>query len=84
MTPGWILPIYPLLLVGPIAGALAPKLPQQQAFGVLIAGVAFQGIGFLVSSLPPVHSLLNHVANINEGKDSIDDLLCLYIPPHDE
>ncbi|EMC93090.1 hypothetical protein BAUCODRAFT_46942, partial [Baudoinia panamericana UAMH 10762] len=50
MTPVWIFPAYPLLIIGPHAGVLASKLPAgPKALDVIIGGFVFQGIGFLVS-----------------------------------
>lgn len=49
MTPVWIFPAYPLLVIGPHAGVLAPKLPPKEALQVIVGGVIFQGIGFMVS-----------------------------------
>ncbi|KAF2871884.1 voltage-dependent anion channel-domain-containing protein [Massariosphaeria phaeospora] len=50
MTPVWIFPAYPLLIIGPHAGNLAPKITSpNHALLILISGFTFQGIGFLVS-----------------------------------
>ena len=49
MTPIWIFPAYPLLITGPFASVLAPKLPAIEALQVIVGGVIFQGIGFMVS-----------------------------------
>ncbi|KAJ5550946.1 C4-dicarboxylate/malic acid transporter, partial [Penicillium sp. DV-2018c] len=49
MTPIWILPAYPLLLIGPIAGALCAKLTPPRSLPTILVGFAIQGIGFLVS-----------------------------------
>ncbi|OJD39920.1 c4-dicarboxylate malic acid transporter [Diplodia corticola] len=49
MTPVWIFPAYPLLIVGPHAGSLAKKLAEDRALEVIIGGVILQGIGFMVS-----------------------------------
>ncbi|KAF2200927.1 hypothetical protein GQ43DRAFT_54313 [Delitschia confertaspora ATCC 74209] len=49
MTPVWIFPAYPLLIVGPHAGNLAAKLAPERAIDVIISGYIIQGIGFLVS-----------------------------------
>lgn len=49
MTPVWIFPAYPLLVIGPHASVLAPKLPPNEALQVIVGGVIFQGIGFMVS-----------------------------------
>jgi tellurite resistance protein TehA-like permease len=49
MNPLWIFPIYPLLLTGPMAGAVAPSQSQSHALIMGIAGFAFQGIGFMIA-----------------------------------
>ncbi|KAI9895058.1 MAG: hypothetical protein M1814_000283 [Vezdaea aestivalis] len=51
MTPVWIFPAYPLLIVGPHAGLLTATLPQKQCLPVIIGGVALQGTGFMVSMM---------------------------------
>ena len=53
MTPVWIFPAYPLLIVGPHAGNLATKLVEMgrptAALDIIIGGFTIQGIGFMVS-----------------------------------
>ena len=50
MTPIWIFPAYPLLIIGTHAGNLSARLPSpQSALRVIIGGFTIQGIGFLVS-----------------------------------
>jgi tellurite resistance protein TehA-like permease len=50
MTPVWIFPAYPLLIIGPHAGNLAPKISDPyKALNVILSGYVIQGIGFLVS-----------------------------------
>lgn len=50
MTPIWIFPAYPMLIIGPHAGTLAPKLSDPEtALQILLGGYIVQGIGFLVS-----------------------------------
>ncbi|KAJ5543144.1 hypothetical protein N7461_009147 [Penicillium sp. DV-2018c] len=49
MTPIWIFPAYPMLIIGPHAGILASKLDPSQSLPVIIGGVTIQGVGFLVS-----------------------------------
>ncbi|QIW95727.1 hypothetical protein AMS68_001245 [Peltaster fructicola] len=49
MTPVWIFPAYPLLIIGPHAGTIASRLSGTQAVDVIIGGFVFQGIGFMVS-----------------------------------
>jgi len=49
MTPIWIFPAYPLLIIGPHASVLASVSSGINALDVIIGGFVFQGIGFLVS-----------------------------------
>ena len=49
MTPVWIFPAYPLLIIGPHAGVLSIALSQKKAFSIIVGGFTLQGIGFMVS-----------------------------------
>lgn len=50
MTPIWIFPAYPLLIIGPHAGNLSARIDNpSHALTVIIGGFTIQGIGFLVS-----------------------------------
>ncbi|KAF2793958.1 hypothetical protein K505DRAFT_407777 [Melanomma pulvis-pyrius CBS 109.77] len=50
MTPVWIFPAYPLLIIGPHAGILAPKISNpNKALNIILSGYVIQGIGFMVS-----------------------------------
>lgn len=49
MTPIWIFPAYPLLIIGPHAGVLSATLRPARALDIIVGGVTLQGIGFLVS-----------------------------------
>jgi tellurite resistance protein TehA-like permease len=49
MTPLWIFPAYPLLIIGPHAGVLSAHIDGTRALEIIVAGWIFQGIGFLVS-----------------------------------
>ncbi|KAL2434857.1 Malic acid transport protein [Exophiala dermatitidis] len=50
MTPIWIFPAYPLLIIGPHAANLSQQaLSPHQAIRVIVGGFTIQGIGFLVS-----------------------------------
>jgi C4-dicarboxylate transporter/malic acid transport protein len=50
MTPIWIFPVYPLLIIGPHASELSARLADpHQALQVIVGGFTIQGIGFLVS-----------------------------------
>ncbi|KAL8996744.1 MAG: hypothetical protein Q9169_003815 [Polycauliona sp. 2 TL-2023] len=51
MTPAWLLPIYPLLVTGPMAAVLIQHQPHASASPMWIAGIAGQGLGFMVTIL---------------------------------
>ena len=47
--PAWIFPIYPLLVVGPMAGAMIPSQSEEAGWKMWIAGVCLQGLGWIVA-----------------------------------
>ncbi|KMK58016.1 C4-dicarboxylate/malic acid transporter, putative [Aspergillus fumigatus Z5] len=49
MTPIWIFPAYPMLIIGPHAGILSAKLEPSRALPIIIGGTTIQGIGLLVT-----------------------------------
>ena len=50
MTPIWIFPAYPLLIIGPHAAQLSSQnLSPHSSLQVIVGGFTIQGIGFLVS-----------------------------------
>ncbi|KAL1838053.1 hypothetical protein VTJ49DRAFT_3101 [Mycothermus thermophilus] len=50
MTPAWILPVFPVMLAGTLAGTCATELPDpRQAVAIMAAGLAAQGTGWAVS-----------------------------------
>ncbi|PMD44742.1 hypothetical protein L207DRAFT_552816 [Hyaloscypha variabilis F] len=49
VLPGWVLPIFPAMLVGTLASAIAKTQPASQALPILVAGLAYQGLGFFVA-----------------------------------
>lgn len=51
IMPTWIFPIYPFLVIGPLAAVIIPQQPPQSAFNIFIGGVMFQGLGWCVSML---------------------------------
>lgn len=55
MTPVWIFPAYPLLLVGPFAGALSVAFTDTPSpnhrLHILVSGLVCQGLGFLLSCM---------------------------------
>lgn len=51
MTPAWDLPIFPVMLSGTIASIGAPYQPTHHAVPMIVAGVAGQGLGMIISLL---------------------------------
>lgn len=49
MTPIWIFPAYPLLIIGPHGAVLSQNMDQRRAFAIIVGGFTLQGIGFMVS-----------------------------------
>lgn len=49
MTPIWIFPAYPMLIIGPHAGVLSAHLNPSESLTIIIGGFTIQGVGFLVS-----------------------------------
>ncbi|KAF2732386.1 hypothetical protein EJ04DRAFT_338831 [Polyplosphaeria fusca] len=47
--PAWIFPIYPLLVVGPMAGAMIPSQPREAGWEMWVAAVSLQGIAWVVA-----------------------------------
>ena len=51
MTPAWILPVFPIMLAGPIASSVVALQDTEQGIPIIVAGVAAQGLGFTISIL---------------------------------
>ncbi|CAF9930802.1 MAG: hypothetical protein GOMPHAMPRED_005742 [Gomphillus americanus] len=51
MTPAWILPVFPIMLTGTFAGTIASVLAPGRHITVLLAGITFQGLGWMISFL---------------------------------
>ena len=49
MTPIWIFPAYPLLIMAPHTATLANKLAPGEALSIIVGGFTLQGVGFLVA-----------------------------------
>lgn len=50
-VPAWIFPIYPLLVVGTLAGTILPSQPESASWKIFIGGIVFQGVSWLISFL---------------------------------
>lgn len=51
MTPTWLLPIFPCMLVGTLASTIAPLQEPSRAMTVCVAGITAQGLGWTVACL---------------------------------
>ncbi|KAI9640016.1 hypothetical protein NHQ30_011578 [Ciborinia camelliae] len=49
VLPGWVLPIFPAMLVGTLASAIAKTQPVESAAQMLVAGLTYQGLGMMVA-----------------------------------
>ncbi|KAE9378482.1 hypothetical protein N431DRAFT_501109 [Stipitochalara longipes BDJ] len=49
VLPGWVLPIFPAMLVGTLASAIAKTQPAEHALPILVAGLSYQGLSFFVA-----------------------------------
>ncbi|KAH6666733.1 voltage-dependent anion channel [Halenospora varia] len=49
VLPGWVLPIFPAMLVGTLASAIAKTQPAEHALPMLVAGLSYQGLGMIMS-----------------------------------
>jgi C4-dicarboxylate transporter/malic acid transport protein len=50
-VPAWIFPIYPLLVVGTLAGTILPSQPETPSWKIFVGAVLFQGLAWVVSFL---------------------------------
>ena len=51
VLPGWVLPIFPAMLVGTLASAISKFQPAHRALPMLVAGLAYQGLGMMVAMM---------------------------------
>ncbi|RKF61730.1 Malic acid transport protein [Erysiphe neolycopersici] len=49
VLPGWVLPIFPPMLVGTLASAIARLQEAEDALPILVAGLSYQGLGMMVA-----------------------------------
>jgi C4-dicarboxylate transporter/malic acid transport protein len=47
--PAWVFPVYPFLVVGPLAGVLLQTQPEGSGLTIWIAAVMFQGLGWTIA-----------------------------------
>lgn len=50
-VPAWIFPIYPLLVVGPLAGTILPAQPPAASWKIFASAIMFKGLAWAVSFL---------------------------------
>lgn len=51
VLPGWVLPMFPAMLVGTLASAIAKTQTAEQALPMLVAGLSYQGLGMMVAMM---------------------------------
>lgn len=49
MSPGWLLPTFSAMLTGTLASFACRSQPPDQQLPIVVAGIAFQGLGFMMS-----------------------------------
>lgn len=77
MNPAWFLLIFNTMLTGTVASAIASSQPPVQRLPILVAGIAFQGYGFLMSMV----LLTIFFSNLMEhGLPPADQLPGLFMP----
>ena len=47
--PALVFPVYPFLVIGPLAASILPSQPQKATLPIFIGGVLFQGLGWVVA-----------------------------------
>ncbi len=63
MTPAWILPIFPILFGAVLAGIVASDQPPMSALTVIIGGITYIGLGWMIAFLMYavfLHRLMQH------------------------
>ncbi|KAF2165574.1 hypothetical protein M409DRAFT_23870 [Zasmidium cellare ATCC 36951] len=63
MTPAWLLPVLPVILVGVCAGSVANYVTTHEAYSILTAGLFCSSMGFLLSL--PMAAIYLHRLFIN-------------------
>ncbi|TKA52213.1 hypothetical protein B0A55_12829, partial [Friedmanniomyces simplex] len=48
-VPAWVFPVYPLLVVAPMAGTMIPSQPTAAGYSMWVAAVMLQGLAWTVS-----------------------------------
>lgn len=49
-SPAWMFPILPVLLTGTIASLIAPSQPAEHRLAIIVAGITFQGLGYIMAT----------------------------------
>lgn len=47
--PAWVFPVYPFLVIGPLAATMVQSQPDGAALPIFVGGVVFQGLGWTVA-----------------------------------
>lgn len=47
--PAWVFPVYPFLVIGPLAAVMLPNHSQDASLPIFVGGIVFQGLGWTVA-----------------------------------
>jgi len=50
MTPSWLLPIFPAMLLGTLTSFLAPSQPAERQMAMILVELVYQGLGWTVAT----------------------------------
>ncbi|KAF2870604.1 voltage-dependent anion channel [Massariosphaeria phaeospora] len=48
-VPAWIMPVYPFIVLGPLAAVLEYSQPKEAALPIILGGLCFQGLGWMIA-----------------------------------
>ncbi|KAF5024823.1 hypothetical protein F66182_3062 [Fusarium sp. NRRL 66182] len=57
MTPGWLMPIFPVMLAGTVATVILDTQTHLNPLPIIFAGLTCQGLGFCVSMMMYAHMI---------------------------
>jgi tellurite resistance protein TehA-like permease len=69
MNPAWFLPAYAVMLTGTVASLVAPSQEPRDRVPIIVAGVTYQGYGFMASYLFLVMYAARLIQSGLPGKD---------------
>lgn len=57
MMPGWILPVFPVMLTGTVASVILEMQDRIDPLPIIVAGITCQGLGFCISTMMYAHMI---------------------------